>query len=182
MPRKIGRPKGKTDGASDLTVRKVCDTADVSIGTFYHHFKNKDDLLMYFVKIISFDEIELTTPLENISERICELYMHIVSKYLSLGKEFMKGFYSTNNKALSAYMGMENGYFEEGTVMHRCEQELITAIEQGILNNDCDAHLMSADICTIVKGVIFEWCLTENDTDIRAILNRILSNYLSKKN
>ncbi|MBQ7522061.1 MAG: TetR/AcrR family transcriptional regulator [Clostridia bacterium] len=195
MPKKSGRPKGnktcdnreritssaleliKAEGAAELTVRKVCETADVSIGTFYHYFKNKDDLLMHFVRIISFDEIELIEPIENIPERICELYMHFINKYLSMGKNFMKGFYSTENKALSAYMGAENERFEEGTVMHRCEQELQLAIDTGILNPDCDAHLLSADICTIVKGIIFEWCLMDRDWDMEEILSRILHTY-----
>lgn len=198
MPKKCGRPKGKqtcdnrekiteaalelikAEGADALTVRKVCEAADVSIGTFYHHFQNKDDLLMHFVRVISFDEIELSTPLNEISKRVCELYMHLINKYLSMGREFMKGFYSTGNRALSAYMGVDDGQFEQGTVMHRCEEELKSAVKEGILSSDCDAHIMSADICTIVKGIIFEWCLMDSERDIDEILSRILDSYFQR--
>ena len=37
-------------GADAVTVRSVCEAAELSIGTFYHYFSNKDDLLMYFVR------------------------------------------------------------------------------------------------------------------------------------
>ena len=197
MAKKCGRPKGnipsdnkekiieaaleliKTEGASDLKVRTVCEHANVATGTFYHYFKNKDDLLMHFVRILSFDEIKLNTPADRIAERISEMYMHLVNKYLSMGKEFMKGFYSTENKALSAYMGTDGGAFEKGPVMHSCEKEIDEAIKRGILKAECDAHLLSADICTIVKGIIFEWCLMDNDNQIEDTLNRILNGYLS---
>ena len=168
----------KKYGADTITVRSVCEEAGLSIGTFYHHFQNKDDLLMYFVREASFDSFALETPLEDVAERICELYMHLIDRYLTLGEEFMKSFYTTGNKALSAYMGQENGCFADGTVMARCERELIDAREQGFLKKDADPHLLSMDICTIVKGCVFEWALDDGRMDIAESLRRIVKAYL----
>lgn len=168
----------KKYGADTITVRSVCEEAGLSIGTFYHHFQNKDDLLMYFVREASFDTFVLETPLEDVAGRICELYMHLIDRYLTLGEEFMKSFYTTGNKALSAYMGQENGCFADGTVMARCERELIDAREQGFLKKDADPHLLSMDICTIVKGCVFEWALDDGRMDIAESLHRIVKAYL----
>ena len=168
----------KKYGADTITVRSVCEEADLSIGTFYHHFQNKDDLLMYFVREASFDSFVLETPLEDVAGRICELYMHLIDRYLTLGEEFMKSFYTTGNKALSAYMGQENGCFADGTVMARCERELIDARKQGFLKKDADPHLLSMDICTIVKGCVFEWALDDGRMDIAESLRRIVKAYL----
>lgn len=168
----------KKYGADTITVRSVCEEAGLSIGTFYHHFQNKDDLLMYFVREASFDTFVLETPLEDVAGRICELYMHLIDRYLTLGEEFMKSFYTTGNKALSAYMGQENGCFADGTVMARCERELIDAREQGFLKKDADPHLLSMDICTIVKGCVFEWALDDGRLDIAESLHRIVKAYL----
>jgi len=168
----------KKYGADTITVRSVCEEAGLSIGTFYHHFQNKDDLLMYFVREASFDNFVLETPLEDVAERICELYMHLIHRYLTLGEEFMKSFYTTGNKALSAYMGQENGCFADGTVMARCERELIDARKQGFLKKDADPHLLSMDICTIVKGCVFEWALDDGRMDIAESLRRIVKAYL----
>ena len=60
------------------------------------------------------------------------------------------------NQALSAYMCEENGTFADGTVMVRCEQEAKVAIEAGVLEAGFDAHELSMDVCTIVKGSVFE--------------------------
>ena len=168
----------KKYGADTITVRSVCEEAGLSIGTFYHHFQNKDDLLMYFVREASFDTFVLETPLEDVAGRICELYMHLIDRYLTLGEEFMKSFYTTGNKALSAYMGQENGCFADGTVMARCERELIDARKQGFLKKDADPHLLSMDICTIVKGCVFEWALDDGRMDIAESLRRIVKAYL----
>lgn len=168
----------KEAGADSITVRRVCEEAGLSIGTFYHHFQNKDDLLMYFVREASFDSFVLETPVRDIAGRVCELYMHLIDRYLTLGEEFMKSFYTTGNKALSAYMGQENGCFAEGTVMARCEQELKEAQNQGVINPGADAHVLSMDICTVVKGCVFEWALVDGEMDIAESLERILRAYL----
>ena len=169
----------RENGADALTVRNVCDTAGLSIGNFYHYFRDKDDLMMYFLKETSFDSFRLKTPLSNISGRISELYMHLIHKYMDLGLDFMKSFYSTGNRSLSAYMGEENGSFAEDSVMAISEKEMSEALDCGIIKPSSDIHLLCIDICTIVKGCVFEWCLNDGKPDIESSLNRILSNYMS---
>jgi AcrR family transcriptional regulator len=169
----------RENGADALTVRNVCDTAGLSIGTFYHYFRDKDDLMMYFLKETSFDSFRLKTPLSNISGRISELYMHLIHKYMDLGLDFMKSFYSTGNRSLSAYMGEENGSFAEDSVMAISEKEMSEALDCGMIKPSSDIHLLCIDICTIVKGCVFEWCLNDGKPDIESSLNRILSNYMS---
>ena len=130
MPGKSGRPTKQTaaekeeskqliinaavkliskKGADFITVRNVCREADIGTGTFYYHFKNKDDLLMYFLREISFEKCKLQASPEQIAERIAELYMHLIDRYMELGPDFMKSFYSTGNRSLSAYMGEVEG-------------------------------------------------------------------------
>ena len=36
-------------GTAALTVRSVCAAADIGTGTFYYHFRDKNDLLMSFI-------------------------------------------------------------------------------------------------------------------------------------
>lgn len=200
MPRKSGRPP-KTDsngtdnkqliiaaaiklikehGAEHITVRNVCREADIGTGTFYYHFKNKDDLLMYFLRETSFHGFELNLPISEIAERIVELYMLLIGRYMELGLDFMKSFYSTGNRSLSAYMGEVDGRFEPYTVMARSELEMHRAQEQGIVKKETDIHKVCMDLCTIVKGCVFEWCLTDGRMDIQTTLLRIIKGYLNQ--
>ena len=199
MPRKCGRPRRdsmapdarqaiisaaeaiiREQGAEKLTVRAVTEASGLSIGTFYHYFRDRDELLMHFVRQVPFSSLALETSPALLPERICELYMALISFYAGLGQDFMKRFYTTDNKALSAYMGSGDGAFASGTVMERSEKELIQAQEAGILLPDADPHECAADICTIVKGCVFEWCLADGKMNLRGSLLRILKRYFSK--
>ena len=42
-----------------------------------------------------------------------------------------------------------------------------------------DAHMLSMDICTIVKGCVFEWALDDGHMDIAQTLQRIIKAYLN---
>jgi len=169
----------RRDGAQGLTVRNVCEEAGLSNGTFYHYFQNKDDLMMAFVREESFDGFPLQTPTVQIARRITELYLCLIRKYEALGLDFMKHFYTTDNRALSAYMGQENGSFAEGTVMLRCERELALAQQEGVLSGQADVHELSVDLCTIVKGCVFEWALNDGNVEMETGLLRIVQRYLA---
>lgn len=166
-------------GADAVTVRKVIEKADVSTGTFYHYFDDKNDLMMAFVREESFDGFALQTSIQDVAGRQAELYMHLINRYQALGKDFMKRFYTTDNQALSAYLDEEDGRFADGTVMARSEKELELSAAQGYLSASADLHLIAMDVCTIVKGCVFEWCLTRECVEIQETLNRILRLYFS---
>ena len=198
MPRKCGRPQGCDDkvcreliissavklireqGADAVTVRNICRQADIGTGTFYFYFKNKDDLLMSFLRETQFGELELTTPVEDIAGRMTELYLHLINRYRSLGLGFVKSFYSTGNKALSAYLGEVDGQFAPDTVMARSESEMRVAAAQGVIKPEADIHEICADLCTIVKGCVFEWCLSGGTAPVDEILGRITEGYLQQ--
>lgn len=167
----------KKEGADAITVRNVCSASDLSIGTFYHYFRDKDDLLMFFLNELPFEDCLLSVDHSNIAERICELYMKLINRYMDLGLDFMRSFYSTSNRSLSAYMGAEAEEFAPNTVMARCEKELHVAKDLGIITSECDPHELSKDICTIVKGCVFEWCLCSGTMDIEDALLRIMKRY-----
>ena len=168
----------RKNGADYITVRNVCAAADLSIGTFYHYFRDKDDLLMYFVRETSFESCSLKTPLNMIGDRISELYMRLITRYMEFGLDFMKSFYTAGNRSLSAYMSEVDGKFEPGTVMARSEREIAAAQEQGMIKKSANAHEICMDICTIVKGCVLEWCLMEGNMDIKTTLQRIINLYI----
>lgn len=167
-------------GTGGLTVRAICNEAGLSTGTFYYFFEDKNDLMMSFITDIPFNGADLSCPLFDIGGRISELYMLLIERYMSFGREFVRSFYNPCNKILSAYMGEREGKFSDNTVMARSEAELAAAVEEGIivLPEGVSIHEISADICTIVKGCVFEWCLNDA-ADIEELTERIIKSYLS---
>ncbi len=169
----------KKEGIGAVNVRSVCKAAGIGTGTFYYYFQNKDDLLLSFIMVSSFWEIELKTPMTDLAGRIIELYTILVNKYLSFGKEFMKSFYTPSNTALAAYMSEANGSFLDETVMARCQTEIELAKINGYYDPLVNAHELSGDICSIVKGIIFEYSLNCSEYDIHETMNRMIRKYLA---
>ncbi len=165
-------------GMEALNVRSVCQAAGIAAGTFYYYFKDKESLLMAFVMEETFEHFALKTPLNHPAKRMAELYWILIKKYQSFGKPFMRSFYTTSNTALSAYMQEKDGNFSVGTIMARSEQELLNAQQKGIVKKEAPIHQICMDLCTIVKGTIFEWCLTDEEWDIQPVLLRLFTNYL----
>ena len=166
-------------GAEAVTVRAVCERAGLSNGTFYHHFKDKDGLMAHFVGDALFGEPVITHPADDVVGVITDLYLHLVRGYVAQGLGFMKKFYSTGNRALSAYMGEKDGAFPPGTVMARSEAAFREAQALGGALPGADAHRACADVCTVVKGCMFEWCLSDGALDVEAALSRLIASTLA---
>ena len=125
-----------------------------------------------------FGTCELKAPINDPAERSVELYMILIDRYVDLGIDFMKSFYSTANKPLSAYLGEDNGAFLSGTIMARNEADMLLAQENGSICTDANVHQICMDICTIVKGCVFEWCLTDGQMNLSEALRRIIRGYM----
>ncbi len=167
------------DGINALTIRNVCKEAGVTNGSFYHVFSDKDDLLASFVIIETFQDVELAAPASDPAARVSELYAHLVGRYLDFGQDFMRGFYKPDNTALSSYMGQTDGAFAPGTVMARAEQEIADAISAGYLPAELDAHATSEHVCTMVKGAVFEYCLSGGASDPLQVIDHLIKTYFA---
>ena len=88
-------------------------------------------------------------------------------------------FYTSRNRSLSAYMEEQDGKFLTGTIMARSEEEMFIAVKKGIVKDRANIHLICQDICTIIKGCVFEWCLSGEKFDIEKTIERIVKTYLS---
>ena len=91
-------------GYETLSIKNICEEAGVSNGSFYHHFKTKDDLLSYYIEdqpSINPDLLDLPENAEDAKRTIIQVYLNYVSYCKELGVEFMAGYYDTKNQALN---------------------------------------------------------------------------------
>ena len=79
-------------GYEELSIKNICEEAGVSNGSFYHHFKTKDDLLSYYIEDqpkIDPDLLELPDSVAGVKEGIIQVYMNYVKYCRELGVEFV---------------------------------------------------------------------------------------------
>ena len=105
----------KKKGYAYLTVSNICAVAGVSNGTFFYHFKTKDELLVYynyqkfaeFREKNNFSEAVAGKPFD---ERILLFYYYWSDYMLDVGLDFCCNYYNTKNAPLaSAPAGLRLG-------------------------------------------------------------------------
>ena len=163
-------------GYEKLSIKNICEEAGVSNGSFYHHFKTKDDLLSYYIEdqpTMGPDLLETPKSLEDVKDGIVRVYLNYVAYCRELGVEFMAGYYDTKNQALNPAIRTERPY-PIVTVQAYVEQ----AAKDGIINIRESIDEFTTDIRMIVIGNVFEWCLREGNADFEGNMSRSLRRYL----
>ena len=163
-------------GYEELSIKNICEEAGVSNGSFYHHFKTKDDLLSYYIEdqpSIDPDRLELPKNKEDAKETIIHVYLNYVKYCKELGVEFMAGYYTPHNQALNHTIRTERPY-PIVTVQHYLER----ALEANAIQLNLKIEEITTDIRMIVIGNVFEWAMRNGDADFEGNMRRSLSHYL----
>ena len=163
-------------GYEELSIKNICEEAGVSNGSFYHHFKTKDDLLSYYIEdqpSINPDLLETPKDVEAAKQGIIQVYMNYVKYCRELGVEFMSGYYDTKNQALNAAVRTERPY-PIVTVQTYIEK----AVRAGVLRLPLPLEDVTTDIRMIVIGNVFEWCVRSGQVDFEGNMSRSLGKYL----
>lgn len=163
-------------GYEELSIKNICEEAGVSNGSFYHHFKTKDDLLSYYIEdqpSIDPDRLELPKNKEDAKETIIHVYLNYVKYCKELGVEFMAGYYTPHNQALNPTIRTERPY-PIVTVQHYLER----ALEANAIQLNLKIEEITTDIRMIVIGNVFEWCMRDGNVDFEGNMRRSLSTYL----
>lgn len=164
------------NGYEELSIKNICEEAGVSNGSFYHHFKTKDDLLSYYIEdqpSINPDLLDMPRNAEEAKIAIIHVYLNYVNYCRELGVEFISGYYDTKNQALNPASRAERPY-PIVTVQTYVEK----AMQEGIVRLNVSIEEFTTDIRMIVIGNVFEWCLRGGDADFEGNMRRSLGKYL----
>lgn len=167
----------KKSGYEQLSIKNICEEAGVSNGSFYHHFKTKDDLLSYYIEeqpSINPDLLDLPSSKEEARKTIVYVYLNYVRYCRELGVEFMANYYTPKNQSLNPLIRTERPY--PIITVHNYLQKCIDA---GIITLSDSLEHITTDIRMIVIGNVFEWCLKNGDADFEGNMRRCLENYLN---
>lgn len=150
-------------GYEALSIKNICEEAGVSNGSFYHHFKTKDDLLSYYIEEqpnINPDLLDIPKSADEVKSAIVYVYLNYVHYCQELGVEFMANYYTPKNQSLNPLIRTERPY--PIVTVHNYLQKCIGA---GIISPNQDIEDITTDIRMIVIGNVFEWCLKEGNAD-----------------
>lgn len=163
-------------GYEALSIKNICEEAGVSNGSFYHHFKTKDDLLSYYIEdqpSINPDLLDLPQNAEEAIQAIVYVYLNYVNYCKELGVEFLAGYYTPKNQALNPVIRTERPY-----PIITVQTYLEKAVATNTITLNANLEEITTDIRMIVIGNVFEWCMRDGTVDFAGNMKRSLTCYL----
>lgn len=163
-------------GYQELSIKNICEEAGVSNGSFYHHFKTKDDLLSYYMEEqpgINPDLLDLPSNGDEAKIAIILVYLNYVEFCRELGVDFISGYYDAKNQALNPASPTKRPY-----PIVNVQRYVEKAIDAGIIKINVAIDDFITDIRMIVIGNVFEWCVRGGETDFEGNMRRSLGKYL----
>lgn len=149
-------------GFNNMTIEDICKKAGVSVGTFYHYYKSKEDVFFeLYRKSDAFFKDEVAPFLENenlnTSDKVV-LYFKYYARYNSdKDLEYVRQLYNTNNKF----------FIDESRYMIVL---LIEIIAKGQEINEIARDMSARDIAIylfiVSRGIVFDWCIHEAGYDL----------------
>ena len=167
-------------GYDKVTVKDICEAAGISNGSFFYYFKTKEDLLgMYLGEVYDEYLAEHMPPDDTTGDYIA--YIAEISacygRYcMSAGADFVAGYYSTRNANLDTHLFSADNTLN--TTMAKTLEALVRAREDGLAGEGLDCTQGAIDCCTIIKGSVFEWCVSKGAIDLEASICRSVSRFL----
>lgn len=148
------------EGFKNITVRKICEKAGVSIGSFYNYFSSKEDILNEtFKKADDFFLNVVANNLdgENAKEKIVKFFIYY-AEYCKRDKlDQLKQIYNTSNPM----------FIKKGRPMQEVLKKVVEeGIEKGELITDMTPDEVVKFFFIALRGVIFDWCLHDGSYDL----------------
>ena len=171
-------------GYEYLTIRNICKMANISTGTFYHHFKNKDEVMSFFVSK-GYEQYKKKRQEKSNNfqphEKIIDLLTWMSWYYSEMGLDFVSNYFSGKNKILNVRDFSNLTRYHKEIIM-----DLLSYLEKAqnekIIVSDIQKEEIYNELNIIFFGTVFDWCLCEGKYLLTNKMERMLrihfNNYL----
>ena len=155
-------------GFDNVGVREIAAAAGVTTGSYYHHFKNKTDILN---EIYNTSDQYLGTVLREMADnnpQLSDLSGFFINTMVPIVEKDGKDF------TLHRMFGMMRHSTEEHE-LYKGMIDVIRFLQIGhLLSNQCSAKEINRHLWLVFRGVLYEWAIADDgeDNSLKAIMNR----------
>lgn len=170
-------------GYEKMTIRTICQKANVSTGAFYHHFSSKEEVLKEIFRTYddSLAEFLTTYSEDDPIEAIRSITLSLTGYILDYGAPIAKELYISQLTTKNNYIVKGDRLYYQ-TIIQYTEK----AIEQGLIHSKHSAEYIAEYLIRINRGVIIDWCLHDYSYDLlrqaEEDLNFVLQAFTTESN
>ena len=149
-------------GYHETTIDEICAEAGFTKGAFYNHFSSKSEVILNVWKIFD-EDINLLLSLENSTStkvklvRLCRALFNNINDY---AKSTTQVIYSLQINEKGNSLMLSNDRYLYRTVYHIVKD----GIENNEIRNDLEIEYMTDLILVMIRGIVFNWTLTDKET------------------
>ncbi len=153
---------GKDNDLLDMSIRQFCEELNISIGSFYHYFKDKNDMLMQvFYSIEDFVRFEC-------SGRLTDDWKHNLAL---VSKAFIEYNRRSGPKMVFLVQGPETASTDYSKAKDKYTLVTVRAqFEQAIANGDISSEYNPQELTqmffAVIRGIIHDWAKNGGREDI----------------
>ena len=152
-------------GMENLTIRMICDAAEISAGTFYHYFSNKSDLIIELFSLIDeYFEEKVVDRLRNDDE-----FTNIIN-YCEGFAEYVDGIGIERSKLInSTFPKYSDSSFsdERKRVIYASLSQIIERGQKsGQIRQDYTVNQLTDMIIITIRGYVFDWARRNGTYDL----------------
>lgn len=161
----------------EMNIAMICKQADISVGAFYHHFKNKSDIIIelyrdidaYFMDAI-LQKCIASEPIEAIILYLCEQCHYAETIGIDSVKNIYKAQIDNGNDFFASHdRGLPDGL----------RKLILRAKDEGLLTEDTDIEALLDQLLILSRGVIYYWCIKAGAIDMTSYVRYMSGTYLS---
>ncbi len=161
-------------GFENITIQDINSHAGVSVGTFYHYYKSKEDVFFELYRTADEYFEDKVFPVIysgefTANERILLFFRSYARFNIENGLEYVSQLYNTKNK----FFISRNRYMLD---------LLIRIIQEGQKKNEIKTELdpeeIMEDLFIVCRGIVFDWCLHEGSYDLEEKMHGHLKRHL----
>ena len=140
----------------NLTVQMICEEAEISIGTFYHYFETKDDLIVGMFELYDeYLEREILGTLTSGDEavnviRFCRGYAEYMSHCGVKYAQILNSLYPCG-KDYSRVLEKKRPLFTE------LKKIIVRGMEKGQFGSVYNADMLTEMLVGVLRGYCFDW-------------------------
>ncbi len=161
-------------GYYNVTVDEICEKAQVSKGTFYKYFKSKDEIIWYeYLKLDEYYDRNVADAMAIEKKSVDKLRVlcNAAATYVSsMGVSNVKAAYQSQ---LGPDRGFSRIASEERPIYSLARRTVEEGQQKGELRSDVSTDEMTRTWVTALRGMVFEWCLTNGKYDLVAEASRV---------
>lgn len=152
----------KKKGFDDITIQEIQERAGISVGTFYHYFKSKQDVFFeIYGKGDEFYKTEVAPELNarklTYEEKIILFFVKYSIFITGNGIESVRQLFNTNNRF----------FISKGRYMIELLQDIISKGQlEGEIITEMNAEEITDFLFIHARGVVFNWCLHDGGYDL----------------